>query len=214
MIVAAGGDVARVDPRTGAVKIVVAGRLPPDLPCEALRVGDDVLAVCALPRRPSVVVSHLAGRNPTIERTFPVEGHSTRETRARSSSADRATARACVSRPASVTRRACGTITASIRRSSRPPTPERSPYRRSMRAPTRARACRIRARSCAGSCARRPPARARRRQEPGDVRSEAALSAPGRRTRTQSLSRATSSARSRWSAGQASSARSSIAAGR
>ncbi len=74
VIVAAGGDVARVDPRTGAVKIVIAGRLPPDLPCEALRVGDDVLAVCALQRRPSVVVSHLASGHPTIERTFPVEG--------------------------------------------------------------------------------------------------------------------------------------------
>jgi hypothetical protein len=73
-IVAAAGDVARVDLRTGAVKIVVTGRLPSDLPCEALRVGDDVLAVCALPRRPSIVVSHLANGHPTIERTFPVEG--------------------------------------------------------------------------------------------------------------------------------------------
>jgi hypothetical protein len=74
VIVAAAGDVARVDLRSGAVTIVAAGRLPPDLPCEALRVGDDVLAVCALPRRPSIVVSHLADGHPTIERTFPVEG--------------------------------------------------------------------------------------------------------------------------------------------
>jgi hypothetical protein len=74
VLVAAAGDVARVDPRTGAVKILVAGRLPPDLPCEALRVGDDVLAVCALPRRPSIVVTHLAEGHPMIERTFPVDG--------------------------------------------------------------------------------------------------------------------------------------------
>jgi hypothetical protein len=73
-IVAAAGDVASVDLRTGAVKILVHGRLPPDLPCEALRHGDDVLAVCAAPRRPSVVVAHLAEGHPTIERTFPVEG--------------------------------------------------------------------------------------------------------------------------------------------
>lgn len=73
-IVAAAGDVARVDLRTGAVKILVTGRLPSDLPCEALRAGDDVLAVCALPRRPSIVVSHLANGHPTIERTFPVDG--------------------------------------------------------------------------------------------------------------------------------------------
>ena len=73
-IVAAAGDVASIDLRTGAVKILVHGRLPPDLPCEALRHGDDVLAVCAAPRRPSVVVAHLAEGHPTIERTFPVEG--------------------------------------------------------------------------------------------------------------------------------------------
>ncbi|MEP7120455.1 MAG: hypothetical protein ABJE95_06085 [Byssovorax sp.] len=74
VIVAAAGDVARVDLRTGAVTMIAAGRLPPDLPCEALRVGDDVVAVCALPRRPSIVVAHLADGHPTIERTFPVEG--------------------------------------------------------------------------------------------------------------------------------------------
>jgi hypothetical protein len=74
VIVAAAGDVARVDLRTGAVKIIVAGRLPSDLPCEALRVGEDVVAVCAAPRRPSIVVSHLAEGQPSIERTFPVDG--------------------------------------------------------------------------------------------------------------------------------------------
>ena len=74
VIVAAAGDVARVDLHTGAATIVVAGRLPPDLTCEALRVGDDVLAVCSAPRRPSIVASHLADGHPTIERTFPVDG--------------------------------------------------------------------------------------------------------------------------------------------
>lgn len=74
VIVAAGGDVARVDLHTGTATILVAGRLPPDLTCEALRAGDDVLAVCSAPRRPSIVASHLADGHPTIERTFPVEG--------------------------------------------------------------------------------------------------------------------------------------------
>ena len=74
VIVAAGGDVARVDLQTGTATILVAGRLPPDLTCEALRVGDDVLAVCSAPRRPSIVASHLAEGRPTMERTFPVEG--------------------------------------------------------------------------------------------------------------------------------------------
>jgi hypothetical protein len=74
VIVAASGDVVRIDLRTGAVKMVVAGRLPTDLPCEALRVGDDVVAVCAASRRPSIVVSHLADGHPTIERTFAVDG--------------------------------------------------------------------------------------------------------------------------------------------
>jgi hypothetical protein len=74
VIVAAAGDVVRVDLRTGAVTSVARGRLPPDLPCEAMRAGEDVIAVCALARRPSIVVTHLADGHPSIERTFPVEG--------------------------------------------------------------------------------------------------------------------------------------------
>jgi hypothetical protein len=75
-IVAAAGDVVRIGLRTGAVKSVSRGRLPPDLPCEALRHGSEVLAVCGTfgYRRPSIVVSRLLEENPSIERTFPVDG--------------------------------------------------------------------------------------------------------------------------------------------
>lgn len=72
-IVATDGDIVRVDLRTGAIVGVVAGRLPPDLPCEALRVEGDVLAVCARAGKPSIVVSQL-DKDARIERTFPTDG--------------------------------------------------------------------------------------------------------------------------------------------
>lgn len=72
-IVATDGDIVRVDLRTGAILGVVAGRLPPDLPCEAMRVEGDVLAVCARAGKPSIVVSQLE-KEPRIERTFQTDG--------------------------------------------------------------------------------------------------------------------------------------------
>jgi hypothetical protein len=74
-LVVQGGDVVRVDLRSGAIKVLAQSRLPPDLPCELMRAGDEVLAVCATSRRPSVVVSGLLGeKSQRTEKTFPVEG--------------------------------------------------------------------------------------------------------------------------------------------
>jgi hypothetical protein len=74
-LVIAGGDLVRVELRTGAIKLLSPSRLPPDLPCELMRAGDDLLAVCATPRRPSLVVSGLLGeKGQRTEKTFPVDG--------------------------------------------------------------------------------------------------------------------------------------------
>jgi hypothetical protein len=74
-VVAAGGDVVQVHLRTGAIAIVAAGRLPPDLPCDAVSVSGDVLFVCAARGRPSVVMTAGTFDRPSrLERTFPNEG--------------------------------------------------------------------------------------------------------------------------------------------
>lgn len=73
-IVAADGDVVRVDLQSGAVKIVHQGRLPPDLPCEAVRAPDDVLFVCAASGRSAIVAGALGDGGPRVERSFAADG--------------------------------------------------------------------------------------------------------------------------------------------
>ncbi len=74
-VVIQGGDVVRVELRTGAIKVLAPSRLPPDLPCEVMRAGDELLAVCAASRRPSLVVSGLLGdKGQRTEKTFPADG--------------------------------------------------------------------------------------------------------------------------------------------
>ncbi|MFO0762738.1 MAG: hypothetical protein U0359_40250, partial [Byssovorax sp.] len=69
------GDLVKIDLRTGAVKVLGPSRVPPDLPCELMRTGDEAIAVCAASRRPSLVISGLLGeRGPRTEKTFPAEG--------------------------------------------------------------------------------------------------------------------------------------------
>lgn len=47
----------------------------PNLPCEVMRAGDELLAVCAASRRPSLVVSGLLGdKGQRTEKTFPADG--------------------------------------------------------------------------------------------------------------------------------------------
>lgn len=73
-LVVAAGDVVRVDLRTGAARVLSAGRLPAEDECTALRAGDDVIAVCLNVGHPSSVFAHLAGESPQLERVFPVDG--------------------------------------------------------------------------------------------------------------------------------------------
>ncbi len=71
-VVAAAGDVATIDIRTGAIKSIVQGRLPMDLTCEVLRVPNDVLIVCGAMGAPSIVASGLLTKEGLhIERKFP-----------------------------------------------------------------------------------------------------------------------------------------------
>lgn len=72
-IVAAGGDIARVDLHTGALLSVAPGRLPPSMTCAALRTPDDVVFVCADGRASLVASGGLRGE-PVIEQTFEADG--------------------------------------------------------------------------------------------------------------------------------------------
>jgi hypothetical protein len=72
-IVAAGGDVARVDMRTGAILSITPGRLPPAMTCAALATAIDVIFVCS-DGRTSVVASGGLRGEPVIERTFDPAG--------------------------------------------------------------------------------------------------------------------------------------------
>jgi hypothetical protein len=80
-IVAAGGDIVRVDVRTGEISSVVPGRLPPDAICEAVPTASDVLFACTTRGGPSgpfggagggafVVARTLTGDAPIVEQSF------------------------------------------------------------------------------------------------------------------------------------------------
>lgn len=73
-LVLEGGDLYRIDTRTGDVLSVVTGRLPPDASCQGMAVPGDVLFACisrASNNAASFVVSHtLGGDGPSIEQTF------------------------------------------------------------------------------------------------------------------------------------------------
>ena len=74
-LVASGGDIARIDLRTGAILSIAAGRLPPDLPCEAIRAGEAPLVFCGAPAHVSLVASFTnVEAPPKIERTFTSDG--------------------------------------------------------------------------------------------------------------------------------------------
>lgn len=74
-VVAAGGDVLRVDLRSGAIVGTVPGVVPQNMACETVEVTEDVLLVCAERAGGSVVMSGLlSGAAPRIERSFPSEG--------------------------------------------------------------------------------------------------------------------------------------------
>ncbi|MEI2708312.1 MAG: hypothetical protein V9E96_04740 [Chitinophagaceae bacterium] len=74
-VIAAGGDVMRVDLATGAIASVSAGVLPVRMSCEAMEVPDDIAIVCVERGKASVVMAHvLHGKEPRIERSFPTDG--------------------------------------------------------------------------------------------------------------------------------------------
>lgn len=74
-VVAAGGDVLRVDLRSGAIVQTHAGVIPQNMDCEAVATANDVLFVCAQRSGQSVVVSGVSsGKDPRVERSFPTDG--------------------------------------------------------------------------------------------------------------------------------------------
>ncbi len=73
-LVVASGDLVRVDLSTGAAEIVVAGKLPPDAACVAVRAPDDYLFTCGRPNGAAFVVSHALDRAPVVEQTFQEAG--------------------------------------------------------------------------------------------------------------------------------------------
>lgn len=68
-----GGDVARVDLRTGALRAVRPTKLPHDLACEALRADGSVLVACAR-NMVGAVVATRADQEPEIEMRFVGSG--------------------------------------------------------------------------------------------------------------------------------------------
>lgn len=73
------GDVIRLDARTGAIRSVVAGRLPPDASCQALQASGELLFACSggghHAAATAFVVSHAADpAGPVVEQTFYDEG--------------------------------------------------------------------------------------------------------------------------------------------
>lgn len=76
-IVLDGGDVVRVDLRSGDVLSSVSGRLPPDAQCEAVPIAGDVLFACvSRAGGSSFVVSHTLGSEaPVVEQTLAAGGH-------------------------------------------------------------------------------------------------------------------------------------------
>jgi hypothetical protein len=74
VIFAAGGDVARIDMRSGELASFTPGRLPPHMTCEALRAVEDVLLVCTGGGSSLVASGALQGEKLKIERTFSTEG--------------------------------------------------------------------------------------------------------------------------------------------
>lgn len=72
-LVLEGGDLYRIDTKSGDVVSVVSGKLPPDSTCQGMAVPGDVLFACTSRSATSAtfVVSHtLAGEDPIIEQTF------------------------------------------------------------------------------------------------------------------------------------------------
>lgn len=75
-IVVDSGDLVRIDVRTGELRSVAVGQLPPDAQCEAVPISGDVLFACA-PRAGSgaFVVSHtLSSEPPIVEQSFSSAG--------------------------------------------------------------------------------------------------------------------------------------------
>lgn len=71
-VVLVGGDVARVDLRTGKLRSLVPASLPPEAHCESVSGPDEVLFACrGNGPAGSFVVAHAATGAPAIERTFP-----------------------------------------------------------------------------------------------------------------------------------------------
>lgn len=73
-LVVSGGDIARVDVRSGALVSIAPGRLPPAMTCEAMRAADDVVVVCVGAGSSLVASGLLHDDPPKIERTFASEG--------------------------------------------------------------------------------------------------------------------------------------------
>jgi hypothetical protein len=72
-IVIEGGDIVKIDLRSGEVVGALAGQLPPDAQCEAVPASGDVIFACAskLPNGGAFVVSHtLSSSPPVVEHTF------------------------------------------------------------------------------------------------------------------------------------------------
>jgi hypothetical protein len=72
-LVIEGGDVYRIDTRSGDVVSVLSGKLPPDSTCQGMQIPGDVLFACIARSNnaSSFVVSHtLSGDGPIIEQTF------------------------------------------------------------------------------------------------------------------------------------------------
>jgi hypothetical protein len=68
-----GGNLVRVDLRSGDILSVVPGRLPPDALCEAVPLAGDVLFACGTQSGNTFIASHtLSGDAPLIEQTFGV----------------------------------------------------------------------------------------------------------------------------------------------
>ena len=71
-MVAAGGDLVRVDLRSGAIVGTAPGVVPQNMECEAIEVTEDVILACAERGRGGVVMSGLLGGGaPRVERSFP-----------------------------------------------------------------------------------------------------------------------------------------------
>jgi hypothetical protein len=69
-LVVAGGDLDEVDVVSGAVRVVAAGKLPPDATCVGTRTQDDVVFTCGRSAGASFVVAHALEGAPAVEQTF------------------------------------------------------------------------------------------------------------------------------------------------